>query len=135
MACLLSFGPILKRPRPLNMIPIKVYGIKNCDTMKKTFNWLEANGVAYDFHDYKKLGVPEEKVLGWCAAIGWHALLNTKGPTWRKLTPAQQAIRTPAEALAVMRENSSVIRRPLIERADGKIQLGFDATQLDGFVR
>jgi len=117
------------------MTSITIYGIKNCDTMKKAFDWCNANSISFEFHDYKKQGVPEEKLLAWCKTLGWHALINTRGPTWRKLTPEQQAITTPAAAVALMRGHSSVIRRPLVERADGEILIGFDSTQLDGFVR
>jgi hypothetical protein len=66
---------------------VKIYGIKNCDTMKKAFAWCDSNNISYEFHDYKKLGVPRERLVHWCRTLGWKTLINTKGPTWRKLTP------------------------------------------------
>lgn len=114
---------------------IKIYGIKNCDTMKKAFTWCNANGVSYDFHDYKKLGVPRDKLVAWCRTLGWKTLINVKGPTWRKLTPEQQAITTQSQAVALMIEYPSVIRRPVVENAEGRLLVGFDPTLFDSFVR
>lgn len=114
---------------------VKIYGIKNCDTMKKAFAWCEANSVGYEFHDYKKLGVPREKLVTWCRALGWQTLVNTKGTTWRKLSPEQQAITTQGQAVALMLENPSVIRRPLVENDAGQLLVGFDPTLFDSFVR
>src|SRR5690606_26342028 len=96
-------------------LPIcRIYGIKNCDTMKKAFTWCEERGIAYEFHDYKKQGVPRERVVEWCRNVGWKTLINTKGPTWRKLMPEQQDITTQSKAVAIMCEFSSVIRRPIV---------------------
>ena len=67
-----------------------IYGIKNCDTMKKAFAWLDEHGVAYTFHDYKKSGIDSARLHAWSKAIGWKTLINTRGTTWRKLTPEQQ---------------------------------------------
>jgi Spx/MgsR family transcriptional regulator len=114
---------------------VKLYGIKNCDTMKKAFAWCEANSVGYEFHDYKKLGVPREKLVLWCRALGWQTLINNKGTTWRKLSPEQQAITTQGQAVALMLENPSVIRRPLVENDAGQLLVGFDPTLFDSFVR
>ena len=105
---------------------VRIYGIKNCDTMKKAFAWLAARGIDYEFHDYKKLGVPKERLAAWCRSQGWQNLVNSKGPTWRKLSPEQQAISTPAQALALMSEFSSLIRRPVLETEDGELLIGFD---------
>ena len=69
---------------------IKVYGIPNCDTVKKARAWLAEQGVAHEFHDFKKQGVPEDRLDAWLAAVGWERLLNRRGPTWRKLDPALQ---------------------------------------------
>ena len=66
-------------------MPLRIYGIKNCDTMKKAFAWLESHNVAYEFHDYKKAGVPAGKLKEWAAKAGWEKLANTRGPTWRKI--------------------------------------------------
>jgi arsenate reductase (glutaredoxin) len=101
---------------------LKVYGIRNCDTMKKAFAWLESRGIKYDFHDYKKDGVPPGKLQAWSKQVGWQKLANTRGPTWRKL-----GVKDPTEArtLALLEENTSAIRRPIVE-AGGKLLIGFD---------
>ena len=104
---------------------VTVFGIKNCDTMKKAFAWLEANGVAYELHDYKKLGVPVDKLRGWAKQAGWEALANTRGPTWRKIPEKQKANLTEARMLALLEEHASAIRRPIVE-AGGKLLVGFD---------
>ncbi len=114
---------------------VKIYGIKNCDTMKKAFAWCAANSISYEFHDYKKLGAPREKLVLWCRTLGWQTLINNKGTTWRKLTPEQQAITTQGQAVALMLENPSVIRRPLVENDAGQLLAGFDPTLFDSFVR
>lgn len=114
---------------------VKIYGIKNCDTMKKALAWCEANSVSYEFHDYKKLGVPREKLVLWCRTLGWQTLINNKGTTWRKLSPEQQAITTQSQAVALMLESPSVIRRPLVENDAGQLLVGFDPTLFDSFVR
>ena len=114
---------------------IKIYGIKNCDTMKKAFAWCEGNGIRYELHDYKKLGAPRDKLVIWCRTLGWQTLINVKGSTWRKLTPEQQAITTQSQAVALMIEYPSVIRRPVVENAEGQLLVGFDPTMFDSFVR
>ena len=111
-----------------------IYGIKHCDTMKKAFAWCEAHDVAYDFHDYKKKGVPREKLVAWCKIVGWKSLLNTKGTTWRRLDP-QPVITAQGQAVALMLEHTSLIRRPVVETADGRVLVGFDPTLFDSFVR
>lgn len=108
---------------------MKVYGIPNCTTVKKARTWLEAHGKAYEFHDYKKQGVPEATLKAAMKQLGWEALVNRAGPTWRKLPDEVKASVTSAtSALAVMKEYSSVIKRPLLERddqEDGKYEAGF----------
>ena len=103
-----------------------IYGIKNCDTMKKAFAWLDGAGVAYDFHDYKKSGIDPATLTRWCAQLGWEALVNKRGTTWRKLTPKQQAIDTQSAAVQLMQEFPSLIRRPVLETAGGQLLVGFD---------
>lgn len=103
----------------------KVYGIKNCDTMKKAFAWLDAHGVEYDFHDYKKSGVPPGKLKAWAKQASWEALANTRGPTWRKIPEAKRANLNEAKMLALLEANTSAIRRPIVEVA-GKLLVGFD---------
>lgn len=107
---------------------VKVYGIKNCSTMKKAFAWLDANGVAYEFHDYKKLGVPAGKLEAWTKLVGWDALANTRGPTWRRIPEKHRANLTQARMLALLEEHTSAIRRPIVE-AGAKLLVGFDADE------
>lgn len=104
---------------------IRIYGIRNCDSMKKAFAWLEAKGIAYEFHDYKKGGVPPGKLKAWSKSVGWEKLANTRGPTWRKIPEDQRANLTEARALALLEANSSAIKRPIVE-AGGKLLVGFD---------
>jgi Spx/MgsR family transcriptional regulator len=113
---------------------VKIYGIKNCDSMKKAFTWLDERDIPYEFHDYKKAGVPRERLVEWCRAVGWKTLLNNKGSTWRKLTPEQQAISTQSKAVATMLEFPSIIRRPLVETSSGQLLIGFDPTIFESFL-
>jgi len=107
-----------------------VYGIPNCDTVKRARAWLDGRRVGYTFHDFKKSGVPEQRLDAWLLASGWEPLLNRKGTTWRKLDAAAQARVTDAKtARALMLEQHSVIKRPVVEWGDGRITVGFDATQ------
>lgn len=114
---------------------VKIYGIRNCDTMKKAFAWCDANAISYEFHDYKKQSVPRERLVQWCRTLGWKTLVNVKGPTWRKLSPEQQAVTTQSQAVALMMEHSSLIRRPVVENEAGQLLVGFDPTMFDSFVR
>jgi arsenate reductase len=113
---------------------LKIYGIRNCDTMKKAFAWLEGRGIAYEFHDYKKDGVPPGKLKAWAARTGWEKLANTRGPTWRKIPEAQRANLTEARALALLQEHSSAIRRPVVE-AGAKLLVGFDPAEFSAALR
>ena len=113
---------------------VSIYGIKNCDTMKKAFAWCDEHGVDYEFHDYKKLGVDRNRLVQWCKVLGWKTLLNTRGTTWRKLTPAQQDITTQSAAVALMIEYPSVIKRPVVEAGD-QLLVGFDPALFSSFVK
>lgn len=105
---------------------ITVYGIPNCDTVKKARAWLAAHGVGHRFHDFRKDGVPADALRRWVDAFGWEALVNRKGTTWRKLDPARQAAVHDAEtALALMLEQPSVIKRPVVVRGEA-LRVGFD---------
>jgi len=104
---------------------VTIYGIKNCDTMKKAFAWLGARGVTYDFHDYKKVGVTNAQLTQWCRAAGWQAVLNRAGPTFRKLDDADKEALTQARAIALMIAQPSMIKRPILE-AGGKLEIGFN---------
>jgi arsenate reductase len=103
----------------------KVYGIRNCDTMKKAFAWLDARRIAYEFHDYKKAGVPPGKLKQWARQAGWEKLANARGPTWRKIPEAQRSNLTEAKAIALLEANSSAIKRPIVE-AGQALLIGFD---------
>ena len=105
---------------------VTCYGIRNCDTMKKALAWLDEHGVSYHFHDYKKSGIDSGRLHAWSKAIGWKTLINTRGTTWRKLTPEQQAIDTQSAAVQLMQANPSLIRRPVLETAGGQLLVGFD---------
>lgn len=107
---------------------IIVYGIPNCDTVKKARTWLDAQGLAYQFHDYKKQGVPADKLPHWLQTLGWEKVLNRAGTTWRKLDDATKAgVTDAASAAALMQAQPSVIKRPLVEWADGRLSVGFSA--------
>lgn len=95
---------------------ITLYGIPNCDTVKKARAWLAEQGVDYAFHDYKKQGVPEDRLDRWIEAVGWEKLVNRQGTTWRRLDPAVQAsVHDAASARALMLAQPSVIKRPVVE--------------------
>ncbi len=116
---------------------VTIYGIKNCATMQKAFAWCEEHGVAYAFHDYKKQGVPRDHLSQWCRQLGWKTLVNSRGTTWRKLTPEQQQIATQGQAIALMLEYPSLIKRPVVEvAADGGTHLlvGFDPQLFASFL-
>jgi arsenate reductase len=104
---------------------VRIYGIKNCDTMKKAFAWLDEHRVEYLFHDYKKSGVPEDRLHAWIATAGWQALVNRRGPTFRKLPAERQQDLDQERAIALMREYSSVIKRPVLETGQ-ELLIGFD---------
>jgi len=105
-----------------------LYGITNCDTVKKARAWLADQGVPYAFHDFKKAGVPADRLDAWLRTAGWDKLLNRQGTTWRKLAPETQAqVKDAASATRLMVEQPSVIKRPVVEWDDGQVTVGFDA--------
>jgi Spx/MgsR family transcriptional regulator len=111
---------------------ITLFGIPNCDTVKKARAWLTAQGLDYQFHDFKKQGVPPERLNAWLAAVGWEKLLNRQGTSWRKLDAPTQATAVDAESAAkLLILNASLIKRPVVEWADlpceADISVGFDA--------
>lgn len=101
-----------------------LYGIPNCDTVKKARTWLDAQGLAYSFHDYKKAGTDAAKLAVWCELAGWDKVLNRAGTTFKKLPEADKADLDAARAVAVMTANPSCIKRPIVEHAGG-ILVGF----------
>lgn len=106
---------------------ITLYGITNCDTVKRARAWLTHHGVDYRFHDFKKQGVPEAELQAWLHAVGWEPLVNRRGTSWRKLDPATQAsVTDAASATALMRAHASVIKRPVVDWGE-QVTVGFDA--------
>ncbi len=104
---------------------MKLYGIPNCSTVKKARAWLEEREIPYEFHDFKKQGVPVETLRELCGLLGWEAVLNRAGQTWRKFPEERRAQVVDIEsALTLMQENASVIKRPIVDR-DGQYQVGF----------
>jgi arsenate reductase (glutaredoxin) len=101
-----------------------IYGIKNCDTMKKARAWLDTHRVAYQFHDYKSEGVDRERLEGWAKRVGWETLLNRTGTTFRKLPEKDKQGLTAAKAIALMLDQPSMIKRPVLERGS-KLVVGF----------
>ena len=107
---------------------VTVYGIANCDTVKKARAWLAERGIDGVFHDYKKLGVPLASLERWMQSVGWETLINRKGTTWRQLDAATQAaVQDDASASALMLTHPSVIKRPVVVWRDGGVSVGFDA--------
>lgn len=103
---------------------VTIYGIKNCDTMKKAFAWPDARGVTYDFHDYKKAGVTITQLARRCRAAGWQTVLNRAGTTFRKLDDADKEALTQAKAITLMMAQPLTIKRPILE-ANGELEIGF----------
>jgi len=104
---------------------MKLYGIPNCSTVKKARAWLEEREIPYEFHDYKKQGVPVDLMTNLCKLLGWESIVNRSGQTWRKLSDERKAaVNSAAAALALMQENPSVIKRPILDR-DNQYQVGF----------
>ncbi|MDP9081145.1 MAG: Spx/MgsR family RNA polymerase-binding regulatory protein [Bacteroidota bacterium] len=105
---------------------MKVYGITNCNTVKKALDWLKANNVAYEFHDFKKLGIGEEKLEEWDTKAGYEKFMNKQGLTWKQLDPAiKEGIKTKTDALHLLQQKTSMIKRPVIENGDF-LFFGFD---------
>ena len=107
---------------------VTIYGIKNCDTMKKARAWLDAHRVAYDFHDYKRAGIARAALEGWARAVGWDTLLNRSGRTFRTLPPKDQEGVSEKKAIALMAAQPSMIKRPVLD-VDGKLLVGFKPEQ------
>lgn len=107
---------------------ITLYGIPNCDTVKRARAWLDQAGLAYRFHDFKKAGVPVQDLQHWLHELGWERVLNRSGTTWRRLDDATKgAVVDAASAAALMQAQPSVIKRPLVQWIDGRLSVGFSA--------
>jgi Spx/MgsR family transcriptional regulator len=106
---------------------IKVYGIPNCNSVKKAITWLKDHNLEHEFHDFKKEGVNTDQLKSWSAVFGWEQVLNKKGTTWRKLDPAQQqAVKDENTAIEVMLATPSAIKRPVIVLDEQPVLLGFN---------
>ncbi|MES9841170.1 MAG: ArsC family reductase [Candidatus Thiodiazotropha endolucinida] len=103
---------------------VKLYGIPNCDTMKKAIRWLDEHGITYQFHNYKKVGVDEKLLRQWVDRVGWEALLNRRGMMWRRLDDSVKAEINEESAIRVMLETPSIIKRPVLE-TDKTLNVGF----------
>ncbi|MBC6111701.1 Spx/MgsR family RNA polymerase-binding regulatory protein [Pedobacter fastidiosus] len=104
-----------------------VYGIPNCNTVKKSLDWLKANHIDFEFHDFKKKGITAEKLNDWCNTFGWETVLNRKGLTWKKLTKEEQSkIDNQDLAIEYLINNTSAIKRPIVEKNGEAILMGFD---------
>lgn len=113
------------------MSKLIVYGIKNCDTVKKALDWLNAHQVSFDFHDYKLKGVEGDKLKRWSKQVGWESLINRKGTTWRKLDEGvRESVKDEPSAVKIMKERTSVIKRPILEKDNRIILIGYDESQL-----
>lgn len=110
---------------------LTIYGIRSCDTMKKARAWLDAHGIAYDFHDYKAKGIDRDRLAAWVEQVGWEPLLNRAGTTFRKLPEAEKPNLDAARAIALMLAQPSMIKRPVLESGD-RIEVGFQPERYAG---
>lgn len=111
-------------------MPITLYGIVNCDTVKKSRAWLDAQEVDFHFHDFKRDGLTAAQLAPWFKAVGWEIVLNRKGTTWRRLDEATRAsVHDATSASVLMLAQPSLVKRPVVQWADGSISVGFDATR------
>jgi arsenate reductase len=110
---------------------VTIYGIKNCDTMKKARAWLDGRGVAYEFHDYKTAGVARAQLEGWAREVGWETLLNRAGTTFRALSEKEKDGLTEKKAIALMMAQPSMIKRPVLD-IGGKLLVGFKPDHYEG---
>ncbi len=116
-------------------MPITIYGIKNCDTMKKARAWLDQRGVDYAFHDYKTVGIERERLEKWASKVGWETLLNRAGTTFRKLPERDKNGLTENKAIALMLDQPSMIKRPVLELGGGKLLVGFKPETYNDTIR
>jgi arsenate reductase len=107
-------------------LAITIYGIKNCDTMKKARTWLDKRGVAYSFHDYKTAGIERARLERWCKKAGWESLFNRAGTTFRKLPDKDKTGLDAKKAMALMLAQPSMIKRPVLDLGGEKLLVGFN---------
>lgn len=113
-------------------MPVMMYGISNCDTIKKARQWLAEHEISYTFHDYRKDGLALEQIAAWCEELGWESLLNKRGTTWRKLDQSVRDNVDAHSAAALLLEHPAMIKRPLLVSDSGKL-LGFKPDQYEAF--
>jgi len=113
---------------------IKLYGIPNCDTMKKARAWLADHGIAYEFHDYKKAGIDEATLRGWIKELGWEPLLNRRGMMWRKVPDEVKESIDETGAIGLMLETPSIIKRPVLDTGKG-LHVGFKPEQYEAIFK
>jgi arsenate reductase len=106
-------------------MPLTIYGIKNCDTMKKARAWLDKHGVEYDFHDYKTAGIERERLERWSKKVSWETLINRAGTTFRKLSDKDKQAIDARKAIALMLAQPSLIKRPVLDLGGGRLLVGF----------
>ena len=106
-------------------MPITIYGVKNCDTMKKARAWLDKQGVDYAFHDYKASGIDRERLERWSKKVGWETLLNRAGTTFKKLPDKDKEGLTEKKAIALMLAQPSMVKRPVLDLGGGRLVVGF----------
>lgn len=106
-----------------------LYGISNCDTVRKARKWLEARGVEFQFHDFRNQGLSPEQLARWCAAVGLERVLNKRGTTWRQLPEEVKATTDSTALQALMVEQPTLIKRPVLELDDGRVVVGFKDTE------
>jgi arsenate reductase len=114
---------------------ITIFGIKNCDTMKKARAWLDKAGVGYAFHDYKSAGIERERLERWAKKVGWETLLNRAGTTFKKLPDKDKTGLTEKKAIMLMLAQPSMIKRPVLDLGGGKLLVGFKPEQYSGAIR
>jgi arsenate reductase len=115
-------------------MPITIYGIKNCDTMKKARAWLDKHGVEYAFHDYKTAGIERDQLERWAKKVGWETLLNRAGTTFKKLSDKDKTGVTEKKAISLMLAKPSMIKRPVLDLGGGKLLVGFKSEQYSAAV-
>jgi arsenate reductase (glutaredoxin) len=116
-------------------VPITIYGIKNCDTMKKARAWLDKQGVDYAFHDYKTAGIERDRLERWEKKVGWETLLNRAGTTFRKLSEKDKQITDAKKAIALMLAQPSMIKRPVLDLGRDRLLVGFKPDEYEGAMR
>jgi Spx/MgsR family transcriptional regulator len=119
----------------MNTSEVIIYGIPNCDSIKKTIDWLNENKITFHFHNYKKSGIEKSTLKKWCKLVGWEMLLNKKGTTWKKIQPDFQDIDiNEATAVDIMLQNNSIIKRPVVS-FNNKLLVGYNEIELTQFFK